>query len=248
MSLLKNYKAVVSYDGGRYRGYQSQTKEENTIQGKLESVLSKMCGEKVDVAGSGRTDAGVHAKGQVISFALKSTMHTTEMRDYCNHYLPEDIVILSVEEAAKRFHARLSAEEKIYSYHIVNGDIPPLFQRKYVTYIKEPLDLIAMEKMAKALSGTHDYQAFSSAKKSNKSTIKTVHITVERKEDEIEMVFRGDGFLYHMVRILTGTILEAGMGKRTLSGTDAIFTAKDRSKAGYLVPPEGLFLDKVIYD
>ena len=167
-----NYKAILQYDGTRYRGWQVQGNTDNTIQGKMETLLTRMAGEPVEVNGSGRTDAGVHAAGQVISFRCQTDRTPEDICAYMNQYLPEDICVLSVEEAAPRFHARLNAVRKTYVYRIWNAPVRPVFERKYVTWIEQPLDVDAMRRAAELLCGTHDYRAFCSLKKFKKSTVR----------------------------------------------------------------------------
>ena len=242
-----NYKAILQYEGTRYRGWQTQGNTENTIQGKLEALLTKMTGEPVEVNGSG-TDAGVHAAGQVISFRCKTKDSPEEICRYMNEYLPEDIAILSVEEAAPRFHARLNAVRKTYVYRIWNAPVRNVFRRRFTTWIQKPLDLNAMEQAAALLCGTHDYRAFCSLKKFKKSTVRTIEkIEIGKMGQEIRISYTGDGFLYHMVRILTGTLVEVGLGLRKPEEMTEILEGQDRAKAGRLMPPEGLTLESVEY-
>lgn len=243
-----NYKAVIQYEGTRYRGWQVQGNTENTIQGRLEALLSRMEGEAVEVHGSGRTDAGVHAAGQVISFQSKKGMSAKEMQDYMNRYLPEDIAVLSVEEAPPRFHARLNAVRKTYRYCIWNDPVQNVFARRFQTRIEEPLDVEAMREAAALLCGTHDYRAFCSLKRMKKSTVRTIEeIRIEKDGPEIGISYTGDGFLYHMVRILTGTLVEVGLGLRRPEEIPRILESRDRAEAGRLMPPEGLTLMQVEY-
>lgn len=243
-----NYKAVIQYEGTRYRGWQTQGNTDQTIQGKLETLLSRMEGTPVEVHGSGRTDAGVHAAGQVISFRSSRGKSAGEIRDYMNQYLPEDMAVLSVEEAHPRFHARLNAVRKTYVYRIWNDPVRDVFGRRFETQIAEPLDLAAMREAAKLLCGTHDYRAFCSLKRFKKSTVRTVeHIEIVQKGPKIEISFTGNGFLYHMVRILTGTLVEVGLGLRRAEDMSEILESRDRALAGRLMPPEGLMLMNVEY-
>ena len=245
---MVNYKAILQYEGTRYRGWQTQGNTDNTIQGKLEALLTRMEGDPVEVHGSGRTDAGVHAAGQVINFRSSCGKSTSEIRDYMNQYLPEDIAVLSVEEAAPRFHARLNAVRKTYAYRIWNSPIQNVFERKILTQVEEPLDVEAMQKAATYLCGTHDYRAFCSLKKFKKSTVRTIEsIRIEQNGAKIEIFYTGNGFLYHMVRILTGTLTEVGLGVRKPEEMTEILESLDRSTAGRLMPPEGLMLMKVEY-
>lgn len=243
-----NYKAVLQYEGTRYRGWQTQGNTDNTIQGKLEALLSRMEGAPVEVHGSGRTDAGVHAAGQVINFRSSLGKSPEEIRDYMNQYLPEDMAVISVEETAPRFHARLNAVRKTYEYRIWNALVPDVFGRRFQTHIPEPLDVDAMRHAAKALCGTHDYRAFCSLKKFKKSTVRTVkEIRITQEGPEVCIFYTGDGFLYHMVRILTGTLVEVGLGLRSPEEMGTILEGLDRARAGRLMPPEGLTLVNVEY-
>lgn len=243
-----NYKAVIQYEGTRYRGWQVQGNTEQTIQGKLETLLSRMEGEQVEVHGSGRTDAGVHAAAQVISFRCNSNKSPKEIQEYMNQYLPEDIVVISVQEAAPRFHARLNAIRKTYVYTIWNSPISNVFERKFVTKIEEELNLEAMRQAASQLCGEHDYRAFCSLKKFKKSTIRKIEkIEIKQEGAKIQIVYTGNGFLYHMVRILTGTLAEVGLGLKHPEEMLEILESKNRENAGRLMPAEGLMLLSVEY-
>ena len=246
--IMRNIRLRLQYEGTRYQGWQKQTSTDNTIQGKMEVLLTKMCGEPVEIAASGRTDAGVHALGQVANFHTESDMSTEEIMAYCNRYLPEDIVVVEVSEAAPRFHSRLNATGKRYRYRIINSQIPDVFWRRYATEEPEELDLDAMRKAAEQLLGEHDFKAFTSAKKSKKSTVRRIdEIRIERIENRVEFVFTGNGFLHHMIRILMGTLLEVGKGIRTPESVTDVLESGDRAKAGALVPAKGLVLEEVFY-
>lgn len=243
------YKAVVEYDGTRYRGWQSQKDTENTIQGKLAAVLSRFAEEPVEVQGSGRTDAGVHARGQVISFSLEKPCDSGELMAYMNHYLPEDIGVKSLEEAPGRFHARLNAKAKTYVYRIWNSSRPNVFERKWMYAIEEPLDVGAMRRGAAYFLGTHDFAAFCAVKKKKKSTVRTIReITVGRLGSEVQIRVTGDGFLHHMVRILVGTLVEVGLGKRDSCGIPELLEQGIRAQAGITMPAKGLILWEVYYE
>ena len=245
---MKHYKMIVQYDGTRYKGWQGQNSTDMTIQGKLEAVLGRMAGHPVEITGSGRTDAGVHAWGQVADFWMEEHFEKEAILEYLNSYLPEDIAILSVEEAAPRFHARLNAVRKTYVYRIWNAPVRNVFRRRFTTWIQKPLDLNAMEQAAALLCGTHDYRAFCSLKKFKKSTVRTIEkIEIGKMGQEIRISYTGDGFLYHMVRILTGTLVEVGLGLRKPEEMTEILEGQDRAKAGRLMPPEGLTLESVEY-
>lgn len=162
---MNNYKMILQYEGTRYQGWQRQESTENTVQGKLELLLTRMCGQKVEIQGSGRTDAGVHARGQVANAHLETRMTPEEIRDYMNRYLPEDIGVLSVEMVPDRFHSRLLAKGKTYCYQVINSGIPHVFDRRYAYVYKEKLDVGAMRRAAEQLTGIHDFAAFTSAKR-----------------------------------------------------------------------------------
>lgn len=246
---MSNFRIILQYEGTRYQGWQRQESTENTIQGKLEALLSKMCGEPVEVQASGRTDAGVHALGQVANFHCNTDRSCREVMEYMNRYLPEDIGVISVEKVPERFHSRLNAKGKTYRYRVMTGNIPHVFERRYVYEHPEALDLEAMRAAAALLCGTHDFKAFTSAKKGKKSTVRSLRtILIEQEGDEIIFTYTGDGFLYHMVRILTGTLLEAGEGKRSLQDVETALKSGKRENAGVLVPAKGLTLVKVYYE
>ena len=246
---MRNFKIVLQYDGTRYQGWQRQVSTDNTIQGKLEALLSKMCNESVEIQGAGRTDAGVHAYGQVANFHVDTDKTAAEVMEYMNMYLPEDISVICCKEVPERFHARLNAKGKVYCYHIWNSTKRPVFRRKYVHEVPGELDMAAIRQAADALCGTHDYQSFTSTKRGKKSTVRTVEsIDIERVGEEIVFTFKGNGFLYHMVRIMMGTLIEVGLGIRKAEDIPSIIEAKDRSKAGHLIPGKGLVLMEVTYD
>lgn len=245
---MRNIKIIMQYDGTRYSGWQSQENEEHTIQGKLTAVLSRLLEESVEIAGSGRTDAGVHALGQVANFKTRSQMSCEELLEKLNHYLPEDIGVRSVEEVDGRFHSRLSAVGKTYRYHIWNSPLHNVFDRRYSWTVEQPLDVQAMGRAAEYLTGTHDFRAFSSMKKTKKSTVRTIEaIHLEQKGAELILSFTGNGFLYHMVRILTGTLVEVGLHKKSPESMHTILESLDREQAGVMAPAQGLFLVEVEY-
>lgn len=246
-----NYKMIIQYDGTRYDGWQRQGNTGNTIQGKLESVLSRMAGSPVEIQGAGRTDAGVHAYGQTASFKLNKAFAEDEIRDYLNHYLPEDIEVLSVVQVDERFHARLSAVRKTYLYRIGTGSGKHVFDRKYMYRYEGTLDVRAMQEAARHLRGTHDFKSFCANRRMKKSTVRTLHairIDVDEKESIIRFLFIGDGFLYNMVRIMVGTLIEVGQGRRKPDEICDLLAAEDRQQAGFTAPPQGLALVNVEYE
>ena len=243
---MRNLRLDISYDGSRYKGWQRLPGVDNTIQGKLEQCLSKILGETVEVAGSGRTDAGVHARGQVANFHCESDMTPEEILEQLRRYLPEDIGIYSCKEVSPRFHARLNAKEKTYLYRIWNSDKPCVFQRKYVTVLPEKLDLPAMRRAAEYFCGEHDFSAFCGNPKFKKSTVRFIRAVEISQGEEIQIRFTGNGFIHNQVRIMTGTLIEVGRGQRTPESIPALFGAK-RAEAGFLAPAQGLCLQEVTY-
>ena len=245
---MQNYKMILAYDGSRYDGWQKQGNTERTIQGKLETLLSRLNEAPVEVHGSGRTDAGVHAQGQTVSFAMQLEWDSVQLQAVCNQYLPKDIAVLSLEAAPPRFHARLNAKGTVYRYRIGTSAIRNVFARNYLYEYGKPLDVEAMRQAAALLVGTHDFQSFCSAKPGKKSTVRTLHhIAITDTGDEVILEFDGNGFLYHMVRILAGTLIEVGAGSRSPEELPDILAARDRKRAGFLAPAQGLTLVSVRY-
>ena len=244
-----NYRFDIQYDGTRYGGWQKQKDTDNTIQGKIEEVLSRMTGQEISIQGAGRTDAGVHARGQVANTWMETEKSCQEICQYMNQYLPEDIEIVQVSQVQERFHSRLNAREKVYQYRIAVGFHKNVFERKYQCPLHEDLDWAAMKKAAQLLTGTHDFKSFCANKKMKKSTVRSLKsIEVEELPQEIVLTYTGDGFLYNMVRILTGTLIEVGRGKRTPEQMTEILKAKNREAAGFTAPARGLTLLEVRYD
>lgn len=246
---MKNYKITIQYDGTRYKGWQVQKSTDMTIQGKIQSVLSEMTGQEIEVIGSGRTDAGVHAYGQVANFHVPEHFKAQEILEYLNQYLPMDIAVLDIEEVDERFHARFHATSKTYIYRIHTSTIPNVFERKYMYTYTELLNVEQMRKAANFMIGTHDFAAFCGNKKMKKSTVRTVSsIDIVEKESEIEICYTGDGFLQQMIRIMTGTLIEVGNGTKNPEDILSILSCKVRENAGYTVPAEGLSLKRVLYN
>ena len=243
-----NYKLTIQYDGSRYDGWQRQGNTDNTIQGKIEAVLSRLTGESVEIHGAGRTDAGVHAEGQVASVKLSGSRPAAEVMAYLNQYLPEDIAVIAAEEVDERFHARLSAVGKVYRYDLRLGETPDVFRRKYQYRVADGLNVEEMKWAAQYLTGKHDYRAFCSNKRYKKSTVRTVStIDIDVKGANMSITYHGDGFLYNMVRILTGTLLEVGLGERKPEDMPAVLDSLDRTRAGKTAPAQGLTLVNVEY-
>lgn len=250
---MKNYKFLIQYDGTRYDGWQKQGNTGQTIQGRLEAVLEKMCGcpeGGIEVHGSGRTDAGVHARGQVANAHMDTPLSCGEIMDYLNRYLPADIAVADVEEVDGRFHSRLNAVAKTYCYRIYTGDAKPVFDRNFiwVPEKKLPLSVLDMERAARFLEGEHDFKSFCANKRMKKSTVRRIDsLRVEQEKEELHITATGNGFLYNMVRILAGTLYEVGTGARRPEEMEQILKAGDRQAAGMLAPAKGLVLEKVYY-
>ena len=245
---MKNIKMTIEYDGGRYLGWQRLGDSDKTIQGKIENILKEMTGTKIEIIGSGRTDAGTHAKGQIANFKTTSDMDFLAMQEYLIRYLPQDIIVKKLEEVPERFHARYNAVGKQYSYYVWNNVVPSAFERNYSFHYPEKLDIDKMNEACNKLVGTHDFIGFSSLKKSKKSTVRTINeISIQKEGNLLHFTFVGEGFLHKMVRIMMGTLLEIGAGIKEPEYIDTIFESKTRSNAGMTVPAQGLFLDEVYY-
>lgn len=248
--MLTNYKIIIQYDGSRYSGWQKQGNTDNTIEAKLSAVITRMSGEAepVEVHGSGRTDAGVHAMGQVASFKLHTDMSADKVMDYINTYLPEDIKVLSAEKVDNRFHARLSATSKTYEYNICNAAKADVFTRAYSWHIAEKLDEAVLRSAAEVFIGEHDFYAFCDLRSKKKSTVRRVDdIQIVKTRDEIKLVFNGEGFLYHMVRRLTAAMTEAALGHVSVGELARMLDNAD-TKYMMLAPAKGLVLREVFYN
>lgn len=245
---MRNIRLDICYDGSRYHGWQRLPGDAPTIQGKLEAALSRILEEPVEISGSGRTDAGVHAKAQVANFHCHSTMPCAQLLSELRRYLPEDIGIRSCKEVSPRFHARLNARQKTYEYRLWISEEPCVFQRRYVAQLEPAeLDLQSMRVCAGLLTGTHDFSAFCANRHFKKSTIRTIYsIEILPQEQELRIRITGNGFLHNMVRILVGTLVEVGRGDRSAASVPDLFGGK-REDAGFLAPAKGLCLEEVIY-
>ena len=246
---MPNFVMTLCYEGTRYRGWQRQGNTANTIQARLETILTELLEQPVEVHGSGRTDAGVHARMQTASFRAKTAMPPETLLKRLRAALPADIGVWDLREAEPRFHARLNCTGKTYVYRIWNSESPNVFERRWMHPVTAPLDLAAMQRAGDALCGTHDFTSFCSNRRMKKSPVRTLRsVTVERTGDEVRLTFTGDGFLYHMVRILAGTLIEVGLGKRSEQEMEAILLARDRETAGETAPAQGLILWETRYD
>ena len=248
--MKNNIRITLEYDGSRYDGWQKQGNTDNTIQGKLENVLFRMAGEEIEVHGSGRTDAGVHARGQVANFHINAEIcpDGEAAREYLNRYLPDDIRVLSAKIVPERFHSRLSATSKTYGYYVETGDKKNVFERKYVYGCGKKLDVKAMRQAAEFLIGEHDFKSFCANRRMKKSTVRRIdEIKIVEHGTKIELLYTGNGFLYNMVRIMVGTLLPAGSGRFQAGDIARIVASGDRRQAGITVSPDGLYLNRVLY-
>lgn len=247
---MVNYRFTFSYDGTRYHGWESKTNAD-TVEGRIEAVLTRMVDAKVDIHGAGRTDAGVHARAMVANGRLETDKTPEEIKDYLNRYLPADICALDVAVAGDRFHARLNATSKVYEYTLYVGAEKPVFDRNYVWCVPQGsiLDVDVMKKAASYLVGKHDFRSFCGNNKMKKSTVRTIYdVDIVKEGDYVHMRFHGNGFLQNMVRILTGTLVDVGYGNMSAEHIPEIIAGMDRQLAGPTAPPHGLCLMKVEYD
>lgn len=245
---MKKYKITIEYDGTKYKGWQRLKNTDKTIQEKIEQVLSKVIGHNIEIHGSGRTDSGVHAYGQVAHFEAKESLELDKLLFTCNQMLPQDIVFKKIENVDETFHARFSVQSKRYTYKIWNNEIPSALNRKYAYHVPQKLDLEKMKKAASFLIGKHDFSSFSAEKAKGKSMVREIYsIDITAINSEVSMDFFGEGFLYKMVRIITGTLIEVGLGQRNPDEIKEILLKKDRSNAGETVSSHGLYLMEVNY-
>jgi len=243
---MKNYKLTIQYDGARYKGWQRLGNGDQSIQGKIENVLTEMAGQKVEIIGCSRTDAGVHALHQVANFHINMDKEPSDIHAYLNKYLPNDISITRVEIVPDRFHARYNAKDKTYVYRIWNETYTNPFARKYSMHVAEELNLANMNKAAKHFIGKHDFTAFSNAKSKKKSMVREIHaIKIEKDAGFIQIRITGDGFLYNMVRKIVGTLLEVGLGKIKEDQIPFILEEKNRALTGMMAEANGLLLERV---
>lgn len=244
---MRNIRLDICYDGTRYRGWQRLPGKDDTIQAKIENALTRILDEPIEISGSGRTDAGVHAKGQVANFHCNSTMPSDEILIQLRRFLPEDIGILSCRDVSERFHARLNAKEKTYCYRIWNSTVPCVFERRFVAVMPEKLDLYALNRAAGMLEGEHDFSAFCGNPKFKKSTVRYIRsVVIQKTGEEVRIYFTGNGFIHNQVRIMVGTLVEVARGEREEASVAALFGGK-RSQAGFLAPAQGLCLMEVQY-
>ncbi len=245
----RNFKLILEYDGSQYHGWQRQ-QGVLTIQEVLESSLAVMLGQEIGVRGSGRTDAGVHAREQVVNFNARTRLQPQEIQRGLNSLMPGDIVVLDAEEKDHSFHARFSAISKLYEYSILNRPAPSALERRYAWHVRRPLDRPPMRECLEILKGTHDFAAFMAAGSPVKSTVRTLSRAELLLPDDhhLTFAFEADGFLRHMVRNIVGTVVEVGKGKRTPENVHRVLAGGDRRRAGMTAPAHGLCLMKVHYE
>lgn len=245
---MENFRIIVEYDGTAYHGWQRQ-KADRTIQGEIEKALTTMTGKPVGLAGSGRTDAGVHAIGQTASFSSDAGLGPDIYLKGLNSLLPDDILIRVCESIDPTFHARYDARSKLYQYRILNRDMPSILERHYVWHIRQRLSLEAMQKATTYFVGEHDFKAFEGTGSPRTSTVRHVIRAGMRQTRDNQILFdiEADGFLRYMVRNIVGTLVEVGNGKIPASDAKNILLSKDRNQAGPTAPARGLFLMKVNY-
>ena len=245
---MRTLKITLAYDGTRFVGWQRQAEGES-IQGVLEDALARFEGAPVTVHGAGRTDAGVHALGQVASVRLTSGHDVETLARALNAQLPDDLRVLGIEDAAPDFHARFSARAKTYRYQIRSGNVASPFDRAYVWHLQERLDVDAMRTAAQVLVGRHDFGTFQSVGTTVPDSVRTLaHSRVRTEGDLLMYEVTGDGFLRHMVRAIVGTLVEVGRGWRPADSMASLLASRTRAQAGATAPPHGLFLVRVDYD
>lgn len=246
---VQKLKLTIAYDGTDFHGFQIQNgRHVRTVQGVLQATLKRVLGHPVSVVGAGRTDAGVHARQQVVAFEAAAAIPEERWVRLLNHRLPRDIVVLSAEKAAASFHPRFDAVRRVYRYAIETAPVPDIFTRRFRTHFTKRLNIPPIKRAAAHLIGTHDFTSFSAAKARVKHRVRTLEtIDIVTEGTAIYCYFAGDGFLQHMVRIMTGTLIDVGLGKLSPADMPRILAAKDRSCAGRTMPPEGLTLWEVQY-
>ncbi|MFX3623142.1 MAG: tRNA pseudouridine(38-40) synthase TruA [Ectobacillus sp.] len=243
---MNNYKLIIQYDGGRYKGWQRLGSSENTIQGKIENVLSELVGEQVEIIGCSRTDAGVHALAQVANFKVEKNIAEDEIKKYLNAYLPRDISVTEVASVPERFHARYNAKAKTYLYKIWNEEHTNPFMRKYSMHVKQKLDIEKMRQACQYFIGAHDFTAFSNAKSKKKSMVREIYsLNLAEQGGLIQIRVRGSGFLHNMVRKIVGALIEVGLGRIDAEEIPVILESKERNRVNCLAEAGGLHLEKI---
>ena len=246
---MRNIKLVIEYDGKDFNGWQKQPTKLN-IQGEIERAIKQITGEEVDLTASGRTDAGVHALGQVANFKTNSNIAIEKIPIALNSNLKKSIIIKSAEEVEERFHSRLNCKRKTYRYIINNSKYGTAIYRNLETHIPMKLDIQKMQKAVKYFEGEHDFKAFKASGTSSKSSVRTIYKAevIDVGNERIYIELTGNGFLYNMVRIISGTLVEVGLGKIEPNEIKTIIESQKRENAGKTLPPQGLYLVNVEYE
>ena len=246
---MRNIKLIIEYDGKDFNGWQKQPTKLN-IQGTIEQAIKMITGEETNLMASGRTDAGVHAYGQVANFKTNSNIPIEKIAIALNSNLKKSIRIISAEEVEERFHSRLTCKKKTYRYIINNSEFSSAIYRNLETHIPHKLNIEKMKKAAQYFEGEHDFKAFKASGTSSKSSVRTIYKAkvIEMPNNRIYIELTGNGFLYNMVRIIAGTLVDVGVGKTEPEDIKNIIDSKDRSLAGKPLPPQGLYLLNVEYD
>ena len=247
--MTRNLKLIIEYDGSRYHGWQRQ-KEDRSIQGEIEKALKTITASSVTLIGSGRTDAGVHARSQVANFKCDTRLEPETLVNALNSLLQEDIVILACEPVGESFHARSDAKSKVYHYRILNRPVPAAIGRQYSWFIRKPLNQDAMQTAIAHLIGSHDFKTFEGSGSTRQQTTRYIFAAKLTEQDSGLLIFQieADGFLRYMVRSIVGTLVDVGLGKITPADFKHILDSRDRSRAGVTAPARGLILVKVNYD
>ncbi|MBZ9625372.1 tRNA pseudouridine(38-40) synthase TruA [Clostridium sp. FP2] len=245
---MRNLKMILEYDGSRYKGWQKQEDNDLTLQGKIQSVLSKMAGEPIEVSGCVRTDVGVHAENYMANFHTNSDLSNEAILDYLYEFLPEDIVVKSMVEASEKFHVAYNIKSITYVYKINNNELRNVFNRKYVYHSEGKLNLEKMRIAAESLVGTHDFQGFTTVTADTKSTIRTInYINIIEKNDMVEIEINGNDFLWNMVRIIIASLIDIGEGKLEVEDIETLLTEKTESKYSLMAKSKGLSLRNIEY-
>ncbi|WP_366922774.1 tRNA pseudouridine(38-40) synthase TruA [Metallumcola ferriviriculae] len=245
---MNNYRLTIQYDGGRYKGWQRLGNGENTIQGKIENVLSELAATKIEVIGGITTDAGVHALAQTANFKISKKLTELEIKSYLNKYLPQDISIKEVVLVPESFHARYNAKDITYLYKIWNKEYTNPFMRKYSMHVEKPLNITIMKKACPYFIGEHDFTAFSKAKSKKKSMVRKINsIDIKENAGFMQVRVRANGFLYNMVRRIVGTLIEVGLNEVEGKDIPSIINSRERNQAGSIADACGLYLEKIEY-
>ncbi|QOY37873.1 tRNA pseudouridine(38-40) synthase TruA [Anaerobacillus isosaccharinicus] len=243
---MNNYMLTIQYDGGRYKGWQRLGSGENTIQGKIEQVLSELVGKQTEIIGSSRTDAGVHAFAQIANVKLDGKHSEMEIKKYLNRYLPQDISIKEVTLVHERFHARYNTKDKTYLYKIWNEDYTNPFMRKFSMHVEKKLNIDNMKIAGQYFIGEHDFTAFSNAKSKKKTMVREIYsLDINENNGFVEIRVRGNGFLYNMVRKMVGTLIEVGLGQIEAEAIPTILHSKERNQTGIMADSAGLYLERI---